>query len=78
VVVARSEIRVVRRVGRELAVGMFQQYSSASNCTLMQAFIVMKEHYTICQHSTTLFQMALCRFLVFYDGLMTLLWSLIA
>jgi hypothetical protein len=51
VVVARSEIRAVRRVVRQLPVEMLQQCSSANSC--MQTHIVMEEYYkyTACQHS---------------------------
>jgi hypothetical protein len=50
-VVVRSEISAVRRVVKELPVEMLWQCSSASSC--MQTRILMEEHYTCCQHSTT-------------------------
>jgi hypothetical protein len=50
VVVAWEEIRVLKRVIKQLPVEMLQQCSSASSCTRTR--IVMEEHYTGCQHST--------------------------
>jgi hypothetical protein len=49
VVVIWSEIRVLRRVVKQLPVEMFQQCSSARSCTQMH--IVMEEHYTEWHHS---------------------------
>jgi hypothetical protein len=49
VVIARSEIRAVRKVDKQLPVEMLQQCSSASSC--MQMRIVMEVHYTGYQHS---------------------------
>jgi hypothetical protein len=49
VVVARSEIRAVRRVVKQLPVEMLQHCSSVSSCMRMRIF--MEEHYTVCQHS---------------------------
>jgi hypothetical protein len=53
VAVAPSEIRAVRRVVKQLPVGMLQQCSSAIGCMRMR--IVMEEHleYTGSQHSTS-------------------------
>jgi hypothetical protein len=73
VVVARSEIRAVRKVVKQRPVEMLQQYSSASSCIRMR--IVMEVHYTRCQHSTPLFWMALRSILVFHNTFVTLLWS---
>jgi hypothetical protein len=50
VVVARSEIRVVRRVVKQLSGEMLKQCLRAGNC--IQMWIVMEEHYAGCQHST--------------------------
>jgi hypothetical protein len=50
VVAARSKTKVLRRVVRQLPVKILQQCSSASSC--MWTHIVMKERYTVCQHST--------------------------
>jgi hypothetical protein len=50
VVVARSEIRALKRVVKQLPVELLQQSSSASSC--MRTRIVMEEDYTVCQHST--------------------------
>jgi hypothetical protein len=50
-VVARSEIRAVRRVVKQLPVEMLLQCSSASSC--MRARSGMEEHYTGRQHSTS-------------------------
>jgi hypothetical protein len=50
VVVARSEIRAVTRVVKQLPVEMPQQWTSASS--RMRTLIVMEEHYTGYQHST--------------------------
>jgi hypothetical protein len=49
VLAARSEIRAVRRVVKQLPVEMIQQCLSANSC--MRARIVVDEHYTECQHS---------------------------
>jgi hypothetical protein len=46
VVVARREIRAVRRVIKHLLVEMILQCSSACSC--MRTRIVMEEHYTVC------------------------------
>jgi hypothetical protein len=50
VIAARSEISALRRVVKQLLVEMLQQCSGAISCIRMP--IVMKEHYTGCQHST--------------------------
>jgi hypothetical protein len=52
VAVARSEIRAVRTVVKQLPVKMLHQCSSASSC--MRTRIVVEKHYeyTGCQHST--------------------------
>jgi hypothetical protein len=52
-VVARSEIRAVRKVARQLLIEMLQQCSCAS--TRMWTSIFMEEHYNGCQHSTPFF-----------------------
>jgi hypothetical protein len=48
--VAQSEIRAVRRLVKQLPVGILQHSSNVSSC--MRTRIVMNEHYTACQHST--------------------------
>jgi hypothetical protein len=60
VVVGRSEVRAIRRVVKQLPVEMLKQCSSASSC--MRTRIVMEEHYTVCQHSTTFVQNGPTRF----------------
>jgi hypothetical protein len=54
VVDIQCNIRVVRRVVKQLPVEMLQQCSGASNCTHMHMHIVMKEQYIRCQHSMPL------------------------
>jgi hypothetical protein len=79
VVVARSEIRAVRRVVEQLSVQMLQQGSSVSSYTHMWTRIVMEEHSTGYHHSTPFFLNALTQLLlVFQNTLLTLLWSLVA
>jgi hypothetical protein len=53
VVVARSEIKAVRRMVKQLPVETVQQCSSASSCTRRR--IVMEELYTRCRRSTPFF-----------------------
>jgi hypothetical protein len=60
VTVARSEIRAVRRVVKQVTVEMLEQCSSASTCMLKRT--VMEDHYTECQHSTPFFWMVLRSF----------------
>jgi hypothetical protein len=79
-VVAKCEVRAVRRVVKQLPVEMLKQYSSAISC--MRTRIVMEEHYSFngCQHSTFLVLNGPMLFglLVFRNVLLTLLWSLVA
>jgi hypothetical protein len=51
VVVARSEMRAVRREVKQLPVEKLQQSLSASSYTRMRTRFGMEEHYTVCQHS---------------------------
>jgi hypothetical protein len=79
VVVARTELRAVRRMVRILQVEKLQQ-SSASSCTHMRTrVVIMEEHYTGCQHSASCdLNSSVQFFYCFYSTLLTLLWSLIA
>jgi hypothetical protein len=63
VVVIQSEIWAVRGVVKQLPVEMLQQCSSASSC--MQMRIVMEEHYTGYQHSTSFFLNGPMQFFIF-------------
>jgi hypothetical protein len=49
VVVARREIRALRRVVKQFPVEMLQECSSLNGC--MGTRNVMEEHYSRCQHS---------------------------
>jgi hypothetical protein len=51
VVVARSEIRAVWRVVKQVPVEMLQQWSSASSCIWTRNVIEGHYEYTVCQHS---------------------------
>jgi hypothetical protein len=75
VVVARSEIRSLRRLVKQLQVEILHQCLSASGS--MQTYIVIEEHYTGCQHFTPFFLNGPMPFffLVFCNTLVMLLWS---
>jgi hypothetical protein len=73
VIVARSEIRTVRWVLKQLLVELLQQCSSASNCT--QARIVMEAHCTFHAFRS---EWRGAVIYVFRNTLLTLLWSLVA
>jgi hypothetical protein len=79
VVVARSEIRDLRRVVKQLPVEMLQQCLSGGSC--MRTCIVMEKYYeyTVCQHSMPFFpEWPHAIFFVFRNTLLTLLWSHVA
>jgi hypothetical protein len=75
---ARSEIRAVRMVVKQLPVEMFQQCSSVSSC--MRTHIVMEKHYTGYRHFTpyVLNGWHYAVSLVFCNTLLNSLWSLVA